>query len=92
MSHQHADAPYPLALLPARRKWPYRHRAAEQRDELAAFQLIGLHSLPLTNIAAYRITEDQVRGSLQCGISTRLTSEMGLGRAKTIFEGGVAQH
>src|SRR5262249_41193260 len=32
-----ADAPHPLALLRARRKWPRRRRAAEQRDELAAF-------------------------------------------------------
>src|SRR5262249_9456345 len=34
--------PYPPELLRARRKWP-RRRAAEQRDELAAFQLIELH-------------------------------------------------
>src|SRR5262245_16888468 len=32
--HEHADAPHPLDLLRARRKWPRRH-AAVQRDELA---------------------------------------------------------
>src|SRR5262249_10967025 len=35
-SHQHADASYALGLLRARRQWPRRRRAAEQRDELAA--------------------------------------------------------
>jgi len=30
----------------ARRNWPRDGRAAEQRDERAAFQLIDLHSLP----------------------------------------------
>ena len=29
--------PHPLALLRARREWPRGSRAAEQRDELAAF-------------------------------------------------------
>src|SRR5262249_59199571 len=36
--HEHADAPHALALLRARRKRP-RRRAAEQRDELAAFHV-----------------------------------------------------
>ncbi len=37
------------------------HRAAEKRDELAAFQLIELHSLPISQgrIAGYRTAEDQ---------------------------------
>jgi len=35
-----ADAPYPLALLRARRERPRDRRAAEQRDEVATFQLI----------------------------------------------------
>src|SRR5262245_18783022 len=45
-AHQHADPPHPLALLPPRRERPSSRRAAEQRDELAAFQLIELHSVP----------------------------------------------
>src|SRR5262245_61552107 len=36
-AHQHADAPYALALLRARRERPCGSRAAEQRDELAPF-------------------------------------------------------
>src|SRR5262249_15105006 len=32
--HEHADAPYALALLRARRERPRSRRAAEQRDEL----------------------------------------------------------
>src|SRR5262245_65312531 len=32
--HQHADAPYPLALLRVRHIWPRRRRPAEQRDEV----------------------------------------------------------
>ena len=39
VTYHHADAPHPLALLRARRKRP-RRRAAEQRDELAAFHSI----------------------------------------------------
>src|SRR5262249_15597018 len=35
----------PLALLRPRDEWP-RRRPAEQRDELAAFQLVELHSVP----------------------------------------------
>jgi len=34
--NEHADAPYALALLRARRERP-RHRAAEERNEVAAF-------------------------------------------------------
>jgi hypothetical protein len=37
--HEHADAPHALALLRARRERP-RSRAAEQRDERAAFHSI----------------------------------------------------
>src|SRR5262249_29089348 len=39
-SHQHADAPHLIRLLRACRKWPSSGRAAEQRDELAAFHSI----------------------------------------------------
>src|SRR6516164_7942962 len=38
-----ADARDLSRLLRAPRKWPRSSRAAEQRDELAAFQLIELH-------------------------------------------------
>ena len=38
-----------------------RRHAAEQRDELASFQLVELHSVPASQgrIAGYRIGEDQ---------------------------------
>ena len=52
--------PYPFGLLRPRRERPHRRRAAEQRDELAAFQLIELHSIPVSQgrIVGYRIGED----------------------------------
>src|SRR5262249_35720665 len=40
ISHQHADAPHPLALLRARRQRPRGCRAADERDERPA-----LHSI-----------------------------------------------
>src|SRR5262249_50048500 len=40
--HQHADSPHAAAPLRARRERPRRRRAAEQRDELAAFHSITL--------------------------------------------------
>src|SRR5262245_45269763 len=43
---ERADAPHALRLLRACREWPCHRRAAEQRDELAAFQLVELHSVP----------------------------------------------
>jgi len=48
-------------LLRPRRDWPSGCHAAEQCDELAAFQLIELHSVPTSQggIAGYRIGEDQ---------------------------------
>jgi hypothetical protein len=44
--HEHADATHPIRLLRARRERPRRGRAAEQRDELASFQSMELHSIP----------------------------------------------
>src|SRR5215468_11237780 len=41
-AHEHADAPYPLRLLHARRERP-GHRAADNRDELPP-----LHCTPLS--------------------------------------------
>jgi hypothetical protein len=50
-------------LLRARRERARNRRAAEQRDELAPFQLIELHSVPSQGrIAGYRIGEDQSGG------------------------------
>src|SRR5262245_65140895 len=48
--HEHADAPYPLALLRARRKRPHG-RATEQRDELAPFHL-RRHSITSSAMAS----------------------------------------
>jgi hypothetical protein len=52
-------------LLCARGKRPSRGRAAEQRDELAPFELIEEHSDPANQgrIAGYRIGNDQSAGS-----------------------------
>src|SRR5262245_27147812 len=51
-------------LLRARRQRP-RRRTAEQRDELAALQLIESHSVPSQGrIAGYRISENQSGGVL----------------------------
>jgi hypothetical protein len=57
--HEHANAPHPLTLLRARRERPRCDRTAEQRDELAAFHSIELHSMPAsqTLILRYRIGE-----------------------------------
>src|SRR5262249_2416391 len=51
-------------LLRARRKRPRGRRAAEQRYELAPFQLIELHSKPTSQgrFAGYRVGRDQSAG------------------------------
>jgi len=62
--HQQADTPHSVRLLRARCERPRCCRAAKQRDELASFQLIELHSI-LANqsrLAGYRIGEDQSGG------------------------------
>src|SRR6478672_4563503 len=48
-------------LLRARRERPRRRGAAEQRDEIATFQLIEWHSAPASQgqIAGYRIDHSQ---------------------------------
>src|SRR5215468_1846240 len=43
--HKHTDAPHAVALLRARNERP-RHRAAEERDELAAEQSRSGRELP----------------------------------------------
>ena len=50
-----------LSLLRARRERPRRRGAAEQRDEIATFQLIEWHSAPASQgqIAGYRIDHSQ---------------------------------
>jgi len=56
--HEHANAPHPLGLLPARDNRPCR-RSTERREEGAPFQLIELHSVPCQHrIARYRIGGD----------------------------------
>src|SRR5262249_2859832 len=50
---------------------PRGSRAAEQRDELAPFQLTKLHALTPAKVTAYWIGEHQVRGLPPCGISVR---------------------
>ena len=57
---EHADPARLVRLLRARIERP-RRRAAEQRDELTAFYLIELHSIPASQgrNAGYRIGEDQ---------------------------------
>jgi hypothetical protein len=45
---QNPNPPHPLALLLRPRRERSCRRAAEQRDELAPFQLIEWHSVPLS--------------------------------------------
>jgi hypothetical protein len=62
-----------------RRERPRRRRAAEQRDELAPFQVTELHRLSpgRGSGTGYHMGGDQVRGSPRCGIATRLMSARG---------------
>src|SRR5262249_18470375 len=57
---QVADRRQLRRLLRARREGP-RSRAADERDDVAPFQLIELHSVPASKgrITGYRIAEDQ---------------------------------
>jgi hypothetical protein len=59
---KHADAPHPLRLLPARRERPCGSRcAAEQRDELAAFQVEHPASSPGAAAQKLRLTAQQLQ-------------------------------
>jgi hypothetical protein len=51
VADEHSDSAKLRRLLRARRERPSR-RAAEQRDELATFPLIELHSRPLGRVTA----------------------------------------
>jgi len=65
------------ALLRARRERPGSGSAAEQRDELATFQLIELHSVPSQGrIAGYRIGNGQ-----SGGVAVRNSRRLGTPRA-----------
>src|SRR5262249_39035080 len=58
-------------LLRMDRKRPHR-RAPEQRDDLAPFQLVELHSVPSQGrIGGYRISEDQSGGKKAPAIDGR---------------------
>jgi hypothetical protein len=61
---QEAHVPHLIALLRPRRERPRRHDA-EQRNKLAASQLVELHSIPASQgrIAGYPIGEDQSGGN-----------------------------
>jgi hypothetical protein len=65
--YQNPNTAYPVALLAARRERPRSRSAAEQRDEIASFQLIELHSTPASQgrVAGYRIASDQSAGMLE---------------------------
>src|SRR4029450_321959 len=55
----HADAPHPLPLLRTRHERPRCRCAAEERDELAPFQSIELHSIPASQGRIARISNCQ---------------------------------
>src|SRR6516162_1825941 len=81
-----ADARDLSRLLRAPRKWPRSSRAAEQRDELAAF-LIELHPIPhgLGSRKAYPISRDQSAGATGTA-PFPLTSRLDLPRLSLIVE------
>src|SRR5262245_43444888 len=55
-SRAHADAPHPLALLPARRERPPHRRAAEQCDEVAPSYVTCHAPLPWRHAQSNNIT------------------------------------
>ena len=81
-SRQLAYVPHPIFVgrsCISRRERPRDRRAAEKRNELTPLQLTELHTLSLARMSqTYRIGEDQVRGSLRCGISIRSMSAWGI--------------
>jgi hypothetical protein len=73
LRRQHADDIH--ALLRAQQQRPSGCRAAEQRYELAPFQLTELHSLRPTGIDSITDWRANGHGVPQCGISVPLTAE-----------------
>src|SRR5262249_49917372 len=63
-SQKYAEAARGGALLPPRRKWPCRCRAAEQRDEVASFHYQCVPCFWVKDTIAQRR-----RSLLRCGIS-----------------------
>jgi hypothetical protein len=63
--HEDTNPPQTFRLLRARPERLDDRRAAEQRDELASFQLIEWHSIPASQdrIAGYRIGRDRSGGN-----------------------------
>ena len=67
--HQHANAPH-SGLLRVRHNWPRSRRVGEQRDEVASFPLIELHSVPaaragVQDIELAQISQRGITGILQ---------------------------
>src|SRR6516165_180681 len=54
--HEHADAPYPLGLLRARRERPRDGCAGEQRDELATFHSITSSAMASSLSGIWRLS------------------------------------
>src|SRR5262249_24445961 len=76
----------PHVLLGECRERPRDPRAAEQRDELASFQLIELHSVPSSQvrIAGYRISSGQSAGISNVCASTGLEEPVRLCRQQVL--------
>ena len=81
---QESDGRQRFALLRARSERPCCRCAAKKRNEIPPSQLIEAHLLPLARVAAYRIGPNQVRGSLQCGLLTRLLTGLGSGAPQLV--------
>ncbi len=78
-------APFPFGLLRPYRERPCRRHAAEQRDELAALQLIEFHSIPAsqTRIVRYRI-EETVSGGMGLFHNPPTQPESGPGQTRSL--------
>src|SRR5215471_13788043 len=64
---QETDGRWPFRLLRPCSERPRRRRAADERDEIATFQLVELHRTPASQgrVAGYRIASDQSAGMLE---------------------------
>jgi hypothetical protein len=79
-THEYANSVNAISLLRARRERPRRRcHTAEQRDELAAFQLIELHSVPVSQKPRGRISNWQESVTNKC--------RLGRSGSKTTFVG-----